>query len=358
MHLRIFVYGSFLVSTLAFAQTSPDFSGVYLSSPVKRQPPIPGAVEPVVLEVKQSADSFDVTTAQNGVSAATHYRFGAVPSRGVNGRRVPQLAGVRLKDEKLLIEYQVERPSSVLEPGPRKVKETWELSQDRQTLTVTRKYEFASSPSDHFTEVATYSRQISLNAALAVADAASNMSKCNSFMPPSTQEKNVKYDVGARLGTTSFRQLDRYVLFSADLSGQLFDGLERIRQADGFEFLKNRQVVSKYSDFVILEIEPQVFHLSPWVERVLLGTISQLPNTVLPDEFLNLRFKLKWIGSAVRELGEVEAELLTEPWTELRPPSKFYRLQVAAKDVPLTDNLEIRILTAGGKQIGCISGHI
>jgi hypothetical protein len=82
---------------------------------------------------------------------------------------------------------------------------------------------------------------------------------------------------------------------------------------------------------------------------------STLP--VLP-ELLGLRFRVRWTGSSTHDLGEVEPELLTEPWPELRPPERFHRMQIPSKGVPLSDSLEIRILTKAGNQIGCISGHI
>ena len=78
----------------------------------------------------------------------------------------------------------------------------------------------------------------------------------------------------------------------------------------------------------------------------------------LPPELLGLRFRVKWAGSSIRDLGEVEPEIVSEPWTELRAPEKVYRVEIPSKGVPLSDSLEVRILTKAGNQIGCISGHI
>lgn len=51
-------------------------------------------------------------------------------------------------------------------------------------------------------------------------------------------------------------------------------------------------------------------------------------------------------------------ELVAEPWQEIRPPYRFYRLQIPAQGVPLTDDLEVYIFMQDGIQIGCINGHI
>jgi hypothetical protein len=57
-------------------------------------------------------------------------------------------------------------------------------------------------------------------------------------------------------------------------------------------------------------------------------------------------------------LGEVPSELRQAVWPELTPADKWYGMKIPAQDVPLTDRLEVHILTAEGNQLGCISGHI
>ena len=78
----------------------------------------------------------------------------------------------------------------------------------------------------------------------------------------------------------------------------------------------------------------------------------------LPEWLQTLRVRIKWVGSEFRDLGEVPSNLEQQPQPGLRTPVTRYRLEIPAQDVPITDSLEVQILSASGNQLGCISGHI
>ena len=55
-------------------------------------------------------------------------------------------------------------------------------------------------------------------------------------------------------------------------------------------------------------------------------------------------------------MGEVHAELLHDPCREEQPAVDFYRMQIAAKGIPLTDELQIHISSQDGEQLACVKG--
>jgi hypothetical protein len=181
------------------------------------------------------------------------------------------------------------------------------------------------------------------------------MNKCACLRLPFPADARTKDWDEAELGFTAYRQLDACFLFDAGLWGGFFKGLERSDTAKGPQFRKSGQVVSGFPDDVVLEVVTKVGDCAPGSLSILSLITSVSP---LPPELLGLRFRVKWTGSSIRDLGEVQAEPRTEPWPELRKPERFYRIEIPSKGVLLTDNLEIRILTKAGNQIGCISGHM
>ena len=67
---------------------------------------------------------------------------------------------------------------------------------------------------------------------------------------------------------------------------------------------------------------------------------------------------VRWLGAEPRDIGEVPSESLREPWREKNVPSDFYRMQIPAKDIPLTDELEVLIFSKDGEQLACLKGHL
>jgi len=136
--------------------------------------------------------------------------------------------------------------------------------------------------------------------------------------------------------------------FSASVMDQpFFNGLEQVRTARGTEFRKNGHVVQSYPESFVITMRPV--------------TICQpdcIKNAVIPPELWDLHFKARWLGSGWKNLRVIESKMITEPWPELGPWRIFYRLQIPAKDVPLTDFLELHMLSKGGKEIGCMRPHL
>lgn len=172
--------------------------------------------------------------------------------------------------------------------------------------------------------------------------------ECSKPIPPKHEPKKIEYDGTVPFGTLSLPPVKQCVSFYADLSAdKFFNGLERIRRSNQVEFRKNHQPVLVYPDLVVMEL---------WA----FGNCGSGPDKItapLPPELHNLRFRATWMGSVQRDLGYVGSELLTEPWTESGPVRQFYRLQIPAKDVPLTDELEVHIFSKNGTELGCMRGH-
>jgi hypothetical protein len=348
------------------AQVIPDFSGVYLRDPAQRPPPgkakispellfieqaerLLDAGSPFILEVKQTPDHVLITAYQNEATASALYAF-------TRDRSIKEKSGdrkcegrARFKKQKIVIESIKTRMPRRLHFGGRGVqtKETWELSRDRQTLMVRR-----SLP---YPEIETYARQTDLASALRQAAADSLMRRCVSLRKPLVLGGRPIEEVNTALGLTGFRQFDRCVLFDAGFFGQFFKGLKQITNPDGIVFRRNGQPVSTFPDFVDLEVESRVGECPAWSRSLLLPST---PFSRIPAEFRQLRFSARWEGSVARDLGEIESELHTEPWTELSPPRKFYQMRIPSKDVQLQDSLVLRIFSEGGEQLGCISGHL
>ena len=76
------------------------------------------------------------------------------------------------------------------------------------------------------------------------------------------------------------------------------------------------------------------------------------------DALRGLRFHLVWAGTELHDLGEVPAELHTYSHAPGFPLEGAYTMTIPADKIPITESLEVHILTAAGVQIGCISGHI
>jgi hypothetical protein len=57
-------------------------------------------------------------------------------------------------------------------------------------------------------------------------------------------------------------------------------------------------------------------------------------------------------------MGEVPADLETYPVAKGQVLEGRYNMEVPVSDVPITDSLEIHILSPDGTQLGCINGHI
>jgi len=77
-----------------------------------------------------------------------------------------------------------------------------------------------------------------------------------------------------------------------------------------------------------------------------------------PDSLKGLRFHITWAGAETRDLGEVAAELKTHTGPHGLPSDSWYEMEIPAQDVPISDTLEIHILSAAGDHLGCVCGHL
>ena len=88
------------------------------------------------------------------------------------------------------------------------------------------------------------------------------------------------------------------------------------------------------------------------------ATLMEMGEGLFTDALKGLRFHILWVGSETRDLGEIPAELKSEVLFKNLPAEYWYQMEVSSSDVPITDSLEIHILSPAGNQLGCISGHL
>ncbi len=346
-----------LASGLGFAQSIPDFSGVFLRERIEDHgvtTVITETENPLILDIKQDADTLRVTEMQHGVQTEDTYDLSGKPTINLG----PD--GVRSRDVAKFFHGTLILRSKWTDPqysGAPATEETWELSPDLQTLTIQPKIKARRPWPQDFRRVAIFSRQPSLQAALERARAASGVNKCKTYPQ---QRWRGRSDLSRRIdfGYTDFEQLVSLEGFQAYLSGNFFSGLKRKETASQAEFRKDGRLVQTYDGSLDLEIIPWIKPHPLYLFLTMVVVMGWGPNR-LPESLLNLRFHIKWVGSDTRDLGEVPSKLEQIPWSKDGTISrKVYRIQVPAQGVPITDSLEIHILSAAGTQLGCISGHI
>jgi len=343
---NIYVALIVLVSASTFAQTAPDFSGIFVRTELVDGRKHLEVAPPRILEVRQVSREITITVTQNRETTEVHVSLNSKTANPIRAY---------FNGDVLVLKNSTMRASQT--PGiltPVTVEEKWKLFPDSR-LTVQRKFVFAQRYSPDWTETETYARQSSMAAARAIADPAAN--KCNQlsnfFAEAESREKVKKqeYSEGVWLGDTELQRLSRCVWYSADLSGKFFKDLKRSGPAAHIEFSKSGEPVSVFTDDVVLEIEPIANICS------MVGIWSQ-KKTESTEEVHDLRFMVRWMGKEAKDLGELESAFHYEPWQEAGPSRVFYRIQIPAKDVPLSDELELTIFTKSGEQLGCIKGHL
>jgi hypothetical protein len=334
----------------ALAQSVPNFSGVFLRDPIRSPAAFLALEDPLVLNITQDADTLQVTKAQNGALATYTYHLNGRPAINAGPDGLSRKDRIKFKRGNLIIksewrEFRFGR--TALE-----TKETWRLSPDVQTLTIQPDIA-PGGIINHGT--ATYTRQISLRAAFEKANEESQNNKCQTLPSLPATSRPPKLDHEFLLGYTGFEELVWTVSFDARLGGEFFDDLDHTKVSGGVEFRKNGVLIRTYSGSLNLEVTPRVeldtwLQLSPWT--------TSWNSQPFPEWLRTLRFRIKWVGSETRDLGEVPSEFRQAAWPELAPSDKWFVMKIPAQDVPLTDSLEVHILSAEGNQLGCISGHI
>jgi hypothetical protein len=142
---------------------APDFSGVYLRSPLslsnsassKSKGKEMGAAflqmekaldegSPLVLVVAQTADGVRVTKIQNGASMADEFSFQPGTSAKNQPARSKGLACARIEKDSLELDYSMEQVSFLGSTVEQPIHETWVLSPDFGTLKIQTTLNIAS----------------------------------------------------------------------------------------------------------------------------------------------------------------------------------------------------------------------
>jgi hypothetical protein len=309
------------------AQTRVDFSGVFLRTATTiRKKSLES--EPRILVISQTPDEIVVKAMQNGETAVVHYPLEAKKSDKVQAK---------LKGRSLVLTFDL----ADLETS---VSEKWLLSPDGQQLTI----QGEQGPGN---ESDIYLRKPTLEEAQASVNLAVKSACKRPFpFPQKTKKNESTYEEGALLGMALYQQVTHCVLYDAVLSGDFFKNLEGPGTA-GAAFRKKGKAVTEFDGDLTLEIEPHgsvCSATSDWV------SVEPRP----PDAVRDLRFMVRWMGRAPRDLGEVQAELLHEPWRETNGAQDFYRIRIPAEGVPLADSLEVLIFSRNGEELACVRGHI
>jgi hypothetical protein len=342
-----------LSSGSALAQSMPDFCGVFLRERIEDHGAatvITGAEDPLILDIKQDAYTLRVTEEQHGVRASVIYELSGNSTMNAGPDGVRSKDQVNFHGGRLILKSEWTDPNYARTTPV--TEQTWELSPDLETLTIQPKLAPDGRSARNFRRIAIFARQASLQGALEKAQAASGMNKCST----STRPPPADLGRGVVLGYTGFQDLVREVEFEAHLRNDFFSGLSRTGPTEAPEFRKNGRALQTYDGSLGLGKIPFVL---PHPRYLFLTTevVMGWGDPHLPEWLLNLQFHIKWVGPESRDVGELPAELESQPWSK-NYTRKVYQIAVPARDVPLTDTLEVHILSAAGTQLGCIRGHI
>ena len=334
--------GLILLAASSFAQNNPDFSGIFLRTESRFRNQSEAAI-PRIIEIKQTTEDVLVTATQNLETATARYSFVSKNKKKAEAR----LQGRNLVVKTTAVTYG---PVLALFSGnwliTQVVEEKWELSADAQQLMIHRKI---GGDSGH---VEIYTREPSRDAALTAATAAGSKSGGNPLFRLNNRTLETQtYKQGYELGMVLVQRITRCVTYDAVLSGDFFKGLQPIKEEMGSHFMRAGQMTNASDGDLVLEVEPHPYDC--------LGEAETWTQTVPPPESsLGLRFMVRWLGSEQRDLGEVQSELRYEPLREWSNPVAFYRMHIPARDIPLTDDLEITIFSKTGEQLASWKGHL
>lgn len=367
MFYRIRVLTVTFLSAVLMAQNRPDFSGVFLRTTVETKKHQVDTPPPIVLEIKQNGTRLEVIAYQYDRTITSTYNLGGKSTdRTPTGFPVEHRAKAKanLLVTKSIVEF----------PGKQQfiLSEKWHLSQDSQQLTIQQKSKYSNAVADGFPLQQTehYARQQSLEMALTALSTAPPF-KCLDLPGPAVRNDGKQtYEDAAKIGAVVYHEGMRSVVFSADISGPFLKGLKSVRHDRDTEFTRNGLAVLNYPDSVTLEIEPHSLlcrttwdsdwdplPLGTWTASIPLGPMPSKAPPLDPD-LRDLRFQIRWVGSVEKELGEVPSELIKEMWWEFGRPTTYYRLNISGQQIPLTDSLEIQILSKDGKPLAHIAGQI
>lgn len=347
----------FAGSVTVFGQTIKDYSGVFLQTQTHfiRQTKEPE--DPIVLKIDQESDSIHITEFQNGTQVTYAYDLRGRPSPNISPPGVHTMDRVRIKDDVLLIRSESVDPAHPM--GPRE--EVMQLYPDLRVLSVRAQSERGGNPK--WMQTAEYTRQENLEEALGKAAEASRMNNCVPGRPyigkrPWKVSADGKSIPGLQLGGAWFDQVGWTYSFDVSLGGDFFRGLEFDPTPRGVEIRRNGNLVSTYSGNLVLIVRPAIAmrpRLTPGLSSLGLGGWR------FTDDLRGMRFHIAWRGSQTHDLGEVPAELKSytySPTKKLTYTEYWYEMEIPASDAPITNSLEIHVLSPSGMQFGCVNGSL
>lgn len=339
------------------AQDVPNFSGVFLRERIEDRGVVKVSTETetlLILDIRQDAETLRVTRMQHGVEATEVYSLTGKPTINASPDGVRSRDRVSFDNGKLILDSEWKDPENSRAPA---TEEMWELSPDLQTLTVQPRIKASGALPKHSKRIAIFSRQPSLQIALERAEAASGAGKCRTN-PRQMKKGKWNLSYGTVIGYTDYEELVWQVGFQANVHGDFFSGLWRRSTGSQIGFRKNGRPVRAYDGTLDLDVIPWRIPHPLYLFPSSLVIMGWGPGR-LPESLLNLRFHIEWAGPESRDLGEVPTRLEDVPWSKDGSITrKIYRIRVPAQGVPITDSLEIHILSSAGKQLGCISGRL
>jgi hypothetical protein len=160
---------------------------------------------------------------------------------------------------------------------------------------------------------------------------------------------------GIALDGTGLDELGAAYSFGVSLHGDFFADLDLIPKTGPIELRRKGDLVSNFSGPLFLTVNTAI----SWRPHSMIGmTPNSMGGWRFTDALRGLRVHLLWIGPVTRDMGEVPADLETYPVAKGQVLEGRYNMEVPVSDVPITDSLEIHILSPDGTQLGCINGHI
>ena len=165
-------------------------------------------------------------------------------------------------------------------------------------------------------------------------------------------EEGVKYGKTLPMGFQMVRLADTCVSLKALMSADDFlAGLKRVDTSHGPEFYSRGKRLFFYPD-----------HVSIQIMAIATGCRGPLQPIPVPQGVRDLLASLQFEALSERKEGAQPIQISNAktvrrlPWTEFAESSN-YVLELEMKEVPLTQNVVIRVITSNGDALAQFSGH-
>jgi hypothetical protein len=162
------------------------------------------------------------------------------------------------------------------------------------------------------------------------------------------RENRKTYSTAVPMSSDEAKITGLCISFTASMTSEWFNGLERVETASGVEFRRLKNTVTSFPDVVDIQV---------WAK---------------PYECKSVPWKSQPKGLGAETLGTLSFELFWKQDLELRPASLvssikkdftganrwFFLIQVRSADIPLNNHLVLSILTQDGTKIARLSGQL